>query len=298
MITNEHVVEDDTEVQIYPASGGGPYTGEVIGVDELRDLAVVRICCNSGLRALALAEPSEVRQGAEVVAFGYPYRAGVLSGLSVSDGIISSIGYYQRRDSYTVQTTAESNPGNSGGPLVNMFGKVVGTIRSSVDFSPSGRPIDGIAFAVAARTIRDRLSALEGGEGRVPTPTSTIAPTPSQNQVSPPHSAIFYDGWVTVNGDPTGLQGFTLSAKVGDWVSESVTIGDGTADLNGFENLTVNPPSELIGNQVTFLLNGTVESTTSDFYAIIEDDGTVCTSCPIDFPQFRTDFSIDFPRLP
>ena len=179
IMTNEHVVEDDAEVQIYLASGGGPYTGEVIGVDALRDLAVVRICCNSGLRASALAEQSEVRQGAEVIAFGYPYRAGVLSGLSVSDGIISSIGYYERRDSYTVQTTAESNPGNSGGPLVNMFGKVVGTIRSSVDFSPSGRPIDGIAFAVAARTIRDHLSALESGAGRVPTPTPTITPTPT-----------------------------------------------------------------------------------------------------------------------
>ena len=119
-----------------------------------------------------------------------------------------------------------------------------------------------------------------------------------QSQQPPPFSAIFYEGWVTVNQDPTGLQGFALSAKVGDWVSESVTIGEGTADLNGFENLTVNPPSELIGSQVTFLLNGEVESTTSDYYAIIEDDGSICTSCPIDFPQFRTEFSIDFPSRP
>ena len=119
-----------------------------------------------------------------------------------------------------------------------------------------------------------------------------------QGQQPPPFSAVIYDGWVTVANDPTGLQGFALSAKVGDWLSESVTIGDGTPDLNGFKNLTVNPPPELIGNQVTFLLNGEVESTTTDFFAVIADDGSICTSCPIEFPQFRFEFEIDFPSRP
>ena len=119
-----------------------------------------------------------------------------------------------------------------------------------------------------------------------------------QSQQPPPFSAVIYDGRVTVNNDPNGLQGLALSAKVGDWVSESVTIGDGTHDSNGYKNLTVNPPSELIGNEVTFLLNGSVESITTDFYAIINADGSVCTSCPIDFPQFRFEFGIDFPSRP
>ena len=55
IMTNEHVVDDNATMWIYPATGGGPYTGNVIGVDAQRDLAVVRICCNSGLRALELA---------------------------------------------------------------------------------------------------------------------------------------------------------------------------------------------------------------------------------------------------
>ena len=103
----------------------------------------------------------------------------MLSGLSISDGIISDIGLYARRSSYIVQTTAEINPGNSGGPLINMFGKVVGTVSSSVDLSPTGRPIDGIGFAVASRTINERLPALEAGAGRVPTATPTVTPTPT-----------------------------------------------------------------------------------------------------------------------
>ena len=157
----------------------GPFTGTVVGADTLRDLAVVRFCCDARLRPLQLASEREVRQGARVAAFGYPYRARVLSDLSVSDGVISSVGFYGRRNSYIVQTTAEINPGNSGGPLVNMFGKVVGTVRSSVDFTPSGRPIDGIGFAVASRTITERLPALEAGAERVPTATPTVTPTPT-----------------------------------------------------------------------------------------------------------------------
>ena len=194
-MTNEHVVEQEATVQVFPASGGGQFTGEVLGTDALRDLAVVKACCKSGLRALELATPDEVRQGAEVVAFGYPYRAGVFSDLSVSDGIISTIGYYQQRDSYTVQTTAEINPGNSGGPLVNMFGKVVGTVRSSIDFTPGGRPIDGIGFAVASRTIRDRLTALESGAGRTPTPTPTITPSPTPIPTPSVFSTPVPSGW-------------------------------------------------------------------------------------------------------
>ncbi len=143
-----------------------------------------------------------------------------------------------------------------------------------------------VALAVVLASAFGTLLAVNIDDGQV------------QSQQPPPFSAVIYDGWVTVANDPTGLEGFTLSAKVGDWVSESVTIGDGTPDLNGFKNLTVNPPSELIGGQINFLLNGMVESTTTDFYAVIADDGSICTGCPIDFPQFRFEFEIDFPSRP
>ncbi len=69
----------------------------------------------------------------------------------------------------------------------------------------------------------------------------------AQNQSPPLLSAVIYDGWVTVGNDPLGLTGLTLSAKVGEWVSDSVIIGEGTPDLNGFKDLTIEPPSELLG---------------------------------------------------
>lgn len=178
VMTNQHVVDDDTTATIYPATGNGPFTGVVIGADQRRDLAVVRFCCDGRLRELELAAPSDVRQGAEVAAFGYPYRANVVVDLSVSAGIISSVEYNSQRDSYLVQTDAAINPGNSGGPLIDKHGRVVGTVRSKVERTPGGRPIDNIGFAVASRTIAARLPALEAGAERAPTATPTITPTP------------------------------------------------------------------------------------------------------------------------
>ena len=119
----------------------------------------------------------------------------------------------------------------------------------------------------------------------------------AQTQLPPPLAAVIFDGLVTVNGSPLGLEGLSLSAKVDDWVSESVTIGEGTPDMNGYENLTVNPPEELLGSEVKFLLNGTVESTTTSYYAVIGSDGSVLANQPIGLPIFR-ELDIDFPALP
>ena len=117
------------------------------------------------------------------------------------------------------------------------------------------------------------------------------------NQLPPQLAAVIFDGRVTVAGSPLDLQGLTLIARVGDWTSEPVTLGDGTPDLNGFEDLTVNPPSELLGQEVRFILGGSVEATTTDYYADIAPDGTILRNNPIVFPVFRT-VMLDFPSYP
>ena len=119
----------------------------------------------------------------------------------------------------------------------------------------------------------------------------------AQTQLPPNLAAVIFNGWVTVQNSPLGVEGMQLTAKIGDWVSEPVAVGQGTADANGFEDLTVNPPSELVGNEIKFVLNGTVESTTNSYYALIGDDGNFCLTCEFGFPDFR-DIIIDFPTLP
>lgn len=173
ILTNEHVVENNATVRVYVGNGDGPFNGDVIGKDQRRDLAVVRICCRPNYHALSIAHRDDIKQGAEVVVLGYPYRAGVLSDLSVSVGIISSLGYRASFDSHLVQTDAAVNPGNSGGPIVDTSGKVVGIVTSKVEETSDGRPVDNIGFGVSSQTITMRLPNLESGRSIVATPSPT-----------------------------------------------------------------------------------------------------------------------------
>ncbi len=108
---------------------------------------------------------------------------------------------------------------------------------------------------------------------------------------------IIYDGLVTVAGNPLDLSGLTLYARVGDWVSEGVVIGQGTHEQNGFLNLTINPTNAEIGSEIRFYLGGTVESSTVGYYAYISQDGTICVTCALDFLDLRV-ITLDFPTRP
>ena len=172
IVTNQHVVDGERIVAVRSANGG-LLRGEVMGTDEIRDLSVVKVCCDEALKAMALAAPDEVHLGAEVTAFGYPYREGVLSDLSVSKGIISSLGYNDDSYSHLVQTDAALNPGNSGGPLVDKYGNVVGTVSFRISDTVGGRSIENIGFAVSSGTIAERLPVLEQEKMLVTSPTAT-----------------------------------------------------------------------------------------------------------------------------
>ena len=120
----------------------------------------------------------------------------------------------------------------------------------------------------------------------------------AQSQQPPSLAAVIFSGWVTVNGSPIGVEGLSLTAQIGEWTSQPVTIGEGTSDLNGYEDLTVDAPAELIGSQINFILGGTVVAANSSYYALIDIDGNFCLTCELRHPEFRDDFAIDFPSLP
>ena len=124
----------------------------------------------------------------------------------------------------------------------------------------------------------------------------------AEAQLPPSLGTIIFDGRVTVNDSPLGVEGLTLTAKVGSYTSQPVTIGEGTPDLNGYENLTLAPSEELIkeliGTEIKFLLNGTVEAKTISYFATMNEDGSLCLTCEISLLDHRKDFVIDFPSLP
>ena len=158
ILTNQHVVSNQSQVTV-TIENITSYTGQVLGVDILRDLAVVQICCSADFNALALGDSASNIKGSVVVAIGYPL--GVVDSARVTSGIISASYYDSTFDRWVTQTDASLNPGNSGGPLFNMFGKVIGVTTYVQRESLGGVAVEGTGFAVNEQTFRSRISELE-----------------------------------------------------------------------------------------------------------------------------------------
>jgi len=139
LVTCAHVVGRAKSVSV--ALGGQTYPGEVVGLDERHDLALVRIGATN-LRALPLANSDSVELAEEVRAIGFPLSDVLGESVKVTRGTIA--GTVIEQQDKLLQIDAAINPGNSGGPLVNARGEVVG-INSAV---LAGAEITNVGFAV------------------------------------------------------------------------------------------------------------------------------------------------------
>jgi S1-C subfamily serine protease len=159
IVTNNHVVSQAVQIEV-DLPDGRTFQAEVIGTDPATDLAVLRIY-DDHLPSVVLGNSNQLRVGQLVIALGNPYgfqytvTAGVVSALGRS--LRSSVG---RLIDNVIQTDAALNPGNSGGPLVNSLGQVVG-INTAIIL-----PAQGICFAVASNTADYVIGKLIT-EGRV-----------------------------------------------------------------------------------------------------------------------------------
>jgi serine protease Do len=160
ILTNNHVVKGMDELKVFMADKR-EFDAKVVGTDPKTDLAIVKIS-GKNLPWVPLADSTSLRVGDWVVAVGSPYglpqtvTAGIVSALGRS-GVIGS------RDGYEdfIQTDAAINKGNSGGPLVNLQGKIVGL--NTAIYSPSGGNI-GVGFAVPSSIIASVLPSLKAGK--------------------------------------------------------------------------------------------------------------------------------------
>src|SRR6516225_1122233 len=153
IITNNHVVDqvDEIEVQF---SDGRTEKARLVGADEQADLAVLKID-NPGVKPLKLADSDTVQAGDFVLAIGNPFGFEE----TVTDGIISSRGRPNRGDVFSdlLQTNAAINPANSGGPLINLRGEVIGINTAIISRSGGSQ---GIGFAIPSNTVRTALESL------------------------------------------------------------------------------------------------------------------------------------------
>jgi S1-C subfamily serine protease len=166
MLTNDHVIENRRRFDVRLGDGRS-FEARVLGRDEVGDLAVLKIDAPDGepLPHLPLGDSAAVRVGDEVVAVGNPFALGVLDqSPTFTLGIVSAVHHTQGSYTECIVTDAELNPGNSGGPLVNRAGEVVG-INGQISTRYGLRSNTGLGFAISARQIAIWLPLLERAEG-------------------------------------------------------------------------------------------------------------------------------------
>ena len=154
LITNAHVVQDTREIRVL-LSDERQFSAELIGSDTVSDLAVLHIEANDLIPA-EFGDSSILRVGDSVVAIGDPL--GIELRGTMTNGIISAI----NRDVTTggrtltlIQTNAELNSGNSGGPLINCYGQIIGINTMKMgDFADSSG-VEGLGFAIPSTTVKE-----------------------------------------------------------------------------------------------------------------------------------------------
>ncbi len=174
IVTNEHVVSNARSIEVY-FPDGSTYSAEVVGEDRLTDLALLKIEPDDTLPHLSFDTTEAPIPGEWVIALGNPFGLFEASEPSVTVGVVSATdrtlqsGRDGRMYRNMIQTDAAINRGNSGGPLLNAIGEVIGV--NTAIYSDSGGSV-GIGFAVPAERAVEILEQLQA-EGEVARPHYT-----------------------------------------------------------------------------------------------------------------------------
>jgi S1-C subfamily serine protease len=234
LITNHHVVNDAINITVTFINGDG-YAATLLGSDAYADLAVLSTNApQTELKPLQIASSSTLEVGDPVIAVGNPYG---LAG-SMTTGIVGALGRTITEDltggypiADVIQTTTPLNPGNSGGPLLNYFGQVVGITTAIVTDS------QGLGFAIPSNTILREIGPLVTNGSYNQHPWLGAAGTDMTYEIAQAMKTNVTYGWLitqTSTGGPAanaGLQSGTQQAVV---AGQLVTIGgDIITAING-----------------------------------------------------------------
>ena len=163
IVTNYHVVQGAREVEV-SFSNNDSMEAEIVGTDPATDIAILKVRASSrALTPLPLGDSDEVEVGDDVVAIGNPFGYT----RSVTKGIVSALqrqivapDSFRSRIDHVIQTDAPINRGNSGGPLLNAEGDVIGVNTQIATGDTGGQGNVGIGFAVPVDTVKDVAAQL------------------------------------------------------------------------------------------------------------------------------------------
>ena len=205
IVTNNHVVEGANAISVH-MQDGTIMKAELVGRDPKTDLAVIRVKPDKTLPTVSFGDSNKTRIGEWALAIGNPFGLGG----SVSLGIISARNRDINSGPYDdyFQTDAAINKGNSGGPLFNMNGEVVG-INSAI-FSPSGGSV-GIGFSIPSNTAKNVVSQLvkfgETRRGWLGVKIQAVTPDIAESMgLTKPHGALVADVTKASPSEKAGLQ--------------------------------------------------------------------------------------------
>ena len=227
IVTNFHVVQQADRVSV-TLQDGTTYNAALVGYDPSKDLAVLKIEAPAGdLIPVVPGDSGLLEVGRKVIAIGNPFGLDI----TMTVGVVSALGreidsVIRRKIRDVIQTDAAINHGNSGGPLLNSLGQLVGV--NTAIYSPSGAS-SGIGFAIPVNTVKRVVPQLIE-HGRVLTPVLGIRPLPQPEyyrQMWGISGVIVMD--VVEGSDPErlGMRGLTPS-QVG-----RIILGDVIVEIDG-----------------------------------------------------------------
>lgn len=251
VLTNEHVIDGAGKVSVsFGVDKSVTRAAKVVGQDATSDLALLKVDSSGlSLHPLGLGDSSTIAVGDATYALGNPY--GYTD--SFSEGIVSGLDRHMTGPNgfsidHVIQTDAAMNPGNSGGPLLDSRGRVIG-VNSQVA-AQGGSVADGIGFAVPVNTAKKIVSELRSN-GRV-------------------EHAYLGVSTVSVAGS---LKGSNTGATSGALI-ESVQPGSPAAKAGlkaGTRQATVDGSAVVLGGDVVQALNGRTVRTNDDLVGMIQD---------------------------
>ena len=241
IVTNHHVVANTTSIKV-TLTDGRVFDAILVGSNEPSDIAIIKINADSDLPVAQLGNSDELRQGDWVLAIGNPYgfdhtvTSGIVSALgrNVTDSQGSTVSTAE-----LIQTNAAINQGNSGGPLINMKGQVIGINTAIIPYA------QGIGFAIAIDGVKDILNQILV-YGKVMTPWVGITLIPATEALASQYNLPDSDGILVVSvveGSPAevgGIKANDLLKRMNDMpLTSSVSLPDEVRKMN-------------IGDRVTF----------------------------------------------
>lgn len=155
VVTNAHVVEDAQEsILVALPEYENTFTATLVGLDEQTDIAVLKISSDEDLPYVTLGDSDNLQTGELAVAIGNPLGS---FESTVTVGVISALNREINNDGYNmnlIQTDASINSGNSGGPLINSFGEVIGVTNAKISTA------EGLGFAIPIDSIKDAIQSI------------------------------------------------------------------------------------------------------------------------------------------